>query len=143
MAGAPHNKHCILELHGCPSDRLNDLTFIGEAIQAASREGYFTLLEFTTHQFHPQGATAIALLAESHLAIHTWPESQYAAVDIFTCGPQARPDEACQFLIDRFGAQEHVVLRMHRGGSPQGVPTAEVVSRSTQPDEASLCQAPS
>ena len=48
------------------------------------------------HRFEPQGVTGLALLAESHISIHTWPESGYAAVDVFTCGDHTMPENACQ-----------------------------------------------
>ena len=80
-------KHCILELYDCDPSRLDDEAFIRTTITSAAKGAGATLLNLITHQFQPQGVTGLALLAESHISIHTWPESGYAAIDVFTCGP--------------------------------------------------------
>ena len=74
-------KHCILELYDCDPSRLDDEAFIRTTITSAAKGAGATLLNLITHQFQPQGVTGLALLAESHISIHTWPESGYAAVD--------------------------------------------------------------
>ena len=58
-----------------------------------------------THSFKPQGVTGLALLAESHISIHTWPEIGYAAIDVFTCGDHTMPEKACKLLCDDFLAK--------------------------------------
>ena len=70
---APVGVHCILELYQCPPALLNDPEFVTGAVEAASQQANSTLLKLSFHQFEPQGITAVALLAESHLSIHTWP----------------------------------------------------------------------
>ena len=77
-------KHCILELYDCDSSKLDDEVFLRSAITQAAERAGATLLNLITHQFQPQGVTGLALLAESHISIHTWPEAGYAAVDVFT-----------------------------------------------------------
>ena len=79
-------KHCILELYDCDPSKLDDEVFLRSAITQAAERAGATLLNLITHQFQPQGVTGLALLAESHISIHTWPEAGYAAVDVFTCG---------------------------------------------------------
>jgi S-adenosylmethionine decarboxylase len=83
-------------------------------MKEASRQGMATLLNLISHKFHPQGVTALALLAESHISIHTWPENGYAAVDVFTCG-QGDPRRACEFLVKQFQAQNHSLRILPRG----------------------------
>ena len=61
------------------------------------------------------GVTALALIAESHVAIHTWPEYGYAAVDAFTCGDRASAEEACRYLVEVFRAGRHVLRKLERG----------------------------
>jgi S-adenosylmethionine decarboxylase len=91
-------RHCISDLYGCSHKKLDDESFIREAlVQAAERSGA-TLLSLTSHKFQPQGVTALALLSESHISIHTWPELGYAAVDAFTCGTHTDPKKACEHL---------------------------------------------
>jgi S-adenosylmethionine decarboxylase len=58
--------------------------------------------------------TGLALLAESHISIHTWPESGYAAVDVFTCGDHTMPERACQVLWEELGAGHHKLTSFRR-----------------------------
>ena len=123
--------HCIVELYGCPSKLLNDEQFVKDAVREASQHGLSTLMGEVAHKFHPQGVTALGLLAESHISIHTWPEYGYAAADIFTCGERANPQRACNYLIQQLQASSHSLTKLVRGpetdvGSSQQVPGLEV-----------------
>jgi len=106
--------HCLLELYDCPAELLNDRSFIAAAIRDAAKIAKSTLLGEVNHQFTPQGVTALALLAESHISIHTWPENGYAAVDVFTCGEQTKPEAACQYLAKVLQAENHILLKFPR-----------------------------
>jgi S-adenosylmethionine decarboxylase len=86
---------------------------------AGNRAGA-TLLNLITHRFEPQGVTGLALLAESHISIHTWPESGYAAVDVFTCGDHTMPERACQVLSEELSAARHK-LKSFRRETPASV----------------------
>jgi S-adenosylmethionine decarboxylase len=116
-ATAPVGKHCILELYDCNPSKLDDDAFLRSTITAAVNQAGATLLNLITHHFEPQGVTGLALLAESHLSIHTWPESGYAAVDVFTCGDHTMPERACAVLIEQLEAGEHQ-LRSFRRETP-------------------------
>jgi len=107
-------KHCILELYACNQERLNDEAFLRTAITDAAKRAGATLLHLVTHHFEPQGVTGLALLAESHISIHTWPESGYAAVDVFTCGDHTMPERACQVLIEALEAGDHKLTSFRR-----------------------------
>ena len=97
-------KHCILELYDCDQARLDDEAFLRTTITNAAKRAGATLLNLITHRFEPQGVTGLALLAESHISIHTWPETGYAAVDVFTCGDHTMPEQACQVLAEELRA---------------------------------------
>lgn len=107
--------HFIAELYDCPPELLNDEVFVKNALRESVNHGLATLLHEVSHQFHPQGVTALALIAESHIAIHTWPEYGYAAADVFTCGDQADPARACRYLIQAFQARRHSLTKLGRG----------------------------
>jgi S-adenosylmethionine decarboxylase len=107
-------KHCILELYDCDSSRLDDEAFLRDTITSAAKRAGATLLNLITHRFEPQGVTGLALLAESHISIHTWPESGYAAVDVFTCGDHTMPEKACQILWEELGAGRHKLTSFRR-----------------------------
>ncbi len=68
-----------------------------------------------SYEFSPYGVTALVLLAESHISIHTWPENGYLAVDVFTCGEHTEPEQACHYLVEAFQACSHVLLKLPRG----------------------------
>lgn len=90
--------HCLLELHGCPAHLLDDHEFIIRVLRDAAEYAGATWLSHTSHKFSPQGVTAVGLLSESHISIHTWPEAGFAAADVFTCGEIAMPHKACEYL---------------------------------------------
>lgn len=133
----PVGIHCIMELYDCGREALNDEAYVRASVEEAARVSRSTLLQLTSHPFEPQGVTAVALLAESHLSVHTWPEYGYAAVDIFTCGEQVRPGDACRTLAERLGAARHVLKELRRGGSDLRESAAE-----SEREEADLCPAP-
>ena len=108
------SKHLLLELYRCDYEKLNDESFLRCSLNRASKLANATVLNLISNKFEPQGVTAIALLAESHISIHTWPESNYSAVDIFTCGQNMMPELACQYLIEALKAEEHFLRVIER-----------------------------
>jgi len=107
--------HLLLELYGCPTALLDNKTYVLKVVREAVSRAGCTLIGDLSHQFHPQGVTAIALLSESHISVHTWPELGYAAADAFTCGDVAQPEKACEWLIDALQAKTHSLRRLARG----------------------------
>ncbi len=111
--------HMLVEFTGCDEGRLTDLAFITEAMLRAAREAGATIL---THRFHRfsgpeggQGVSGAVIISESHLAIHTWPEHAYAAVDLFTCGESVDPLKAHAVLREALGAQADHTRVLQRG----------------------------
>ena len=117
-------KHCILELYNCDSAKLDDEAFLRNAITTAAKRAGATLLNLITHRFDPQGVTGLALLAESHISIHTWPESGYAAVDVFTCGDHTMPERACIVLSEELDAGNYK-LKSFRRETPGSIAGAQ------------------
>ena len=108
------SKHLLLELYRCDYEKLNDESFLRCTLNRAAKLAKATVLNLISNKFEPQGVTAIALLAESHISIHTWPESNYSAADIFTCGQNMLPEIASQYLIEALMAQEHFLRVIDR-----------------------------
>ena len=96
------SKHFLLELYQCDYEKLDDEPFLRCTLNTAAKLANATVLNLISNKFEPQGVTAIALLAESHLSIHTWPESNYSAIDIFTCGHNI--SRYCRYLIEADGS---------------------------------------
>ena len=107
--------HLLLELKKCKKNILADLYFVETAMLDAATEAKATIVEHKFHEFNPFGISGMVIIAESHLSIHTWPEYDYAAVDIFTCGDIIKPQEAAEFLIERFGSLEPQIMEVKRG----------------------------
>ena len=116
------SKHLLLELYRCDREKLNDESFLRCILNRAAKLANATVLNLISNKFEPQGVTAIALLAESHISIHTWPESNYSAVDIFTCGQNMLPEIGGQYLIEALNAEEHF-LRVIERNPPAAVLT--------------------
>ena len=107
--------HHIAELCECNADLLNNSEFISTSLRQAVEHANATLIEEVKYEFTPQGITAVCLLSESHISIHTWPEKGYAAVDIFTCGEHTHPQKACDFLVSSFECGFSKITVLKRG----------------------------
>ncbi|MFC2033423.1 adenosylmethionine decarboxylase [Chloroflexota bacterium] len=108
-------KHLLLELQDCNTEVLNDIGFLEGILLQAANESGATVLGSSFHPFSPQGVSGVVIIAESHMSIHTWPEYDYAAVDIFTCGDTVQPDKAAEIIIEKLGAKNHSVIEVQRG----------------------------
>ncbi|MGR3310688.1 MAG: adenosylmethionine decarboxylase [Candidatus Brocadiales bacterium] len=108
-------KHLILELWECNVKNLNSITFVKDLITKAALKSKATVIDVVCHSFDPGGVTGVAVLAESHISIHTWPERAYAAVDIFTCGDIIDPRDAASYLSEGLCAKNSSVLLIERG----------------------------
>ena len=115
-------RHCILELYQCDHAKLNDEAFVRTTITSSAKIAGATLINLVTHSFKPQGVTGLALLAESHISIHTWPEIGYAAIDVFTCGDHTMPEKACKVLFEDFLAKNFSFKNIVRE-IPSGIQT--------------------
>ena len=105
--------HLIIDLWG--ASRLDELDHIEETLKECVRVAKATLLHIHLHHFTPNGGVSgVAVLAESHISIHTWPERDYAALDIFMCG-DSEPHKAIQVLKDAFGPTS-IQLGDHKRG---------------------------
>jgi len=105
----------LAEFHGCPFEVLNDLKKVEGMMIKAALEAGAEVREFVFHKFSPQGVSGVVVISESHLAIHTWPELGYAAVDVFTCGETVDPWDACNFLAKGFLASHMDAKEIERG----------------------------
>ena len=102
----------IVDLHG--AKRLNDIDHIEATLRRCVEAARATLLHIHLHHFQPSGVSGVAVLAESHISIHTWPEAGYAALDIFMCG-SAEPDNCIPVLREAFEAKRVDVNEILRG----------------------------
>ena len=104
--------HLIVDLHG--AKRLDDIDHIEATLRRCVEAAHATLLHIHLHHFQPNGVSGVAMLAESHISIHTWPDAGYAALDVFMCG-SANPDACIPVLREAFSAIRIGVDEILRG----------------------------
>lgn len=112
----------IVDLKECNPKYLNDLVYIRDTLREVVNYIGARAVGETFHQFSPQGVTGVIAIAESHIAIHTWPEYNYAAVDIFTCSSESMPQKAVPILVERLESKQPSILEVRRGVLPLPVP---------------------
>lgn len=108
-------RHILVEFYDCDSEVLNDLTVVENSMKEAAKVSGATIVKSVFHLFNPHGVSGVVVIAESHLAIHTWPEYGYAAVDLFTCGDSVNPWDAFDYLKEKFKAKNVFTMELKRG----------------------------
>lgn len=108
-------RHILAEFYNCNSNVLNNLELIEKYMADAATECGATVVEKKFHMFNPYGVSGVVIISESHLAIHTWPEFGYAAVDLFTCGDTCDPLVAYEYLKEKFSAGSAIYSELQRG----------------------------
>ncbi len=105
----------LVEFYDCDKAVLNDpLVIEKEMVKAAELIGA-TVISSSSHTFSPHGVSAVVIIAESHLTMHTWPEHGYAAVDLFFCTKAIDPWVAMEHLKDVLGAKNSTTIEFKRG----------------------------
>lgn len=108
-------RHYILDLFGCDPKLLMDSDFLESiCIESAKKAGATVLHSYFHHFGEDYGVTGVVTLSESHISIHTWPETNYAALDIFMCG-KCDPKDAADFIIGKFNPTSSKILPINRG----------------------------
>ncbi|WP_243293380.1 adenosylmethionine decarboxylase [Geothrix mesophila] len=107
-------RHLLVEYTGCDAAILADLERITTAMLEAARASGATIVTHSFHHFSPHGVSGAVIIAESHLAIHTWPEHRFAAVDFFSCGP-VDMDRGLAVLHTAFKAAGETRMTLERG----------------------------
>lgn len=106
--------HILVEFMRCEPEIMNDVSGIERDMVEAARKAGATVINSTFHHFSPYGVSGVVVIEESHLAIHTWPEYGYAAVDLFTCG-EMDAWISFDYLKDCFKSASYSAIEMKRG----------------------------
>ena len=106
-------RHLVVELWQCQG--LDDHEMCEKTLKEAVRRANATLIALKVHRFNPHGLTGIAIIAESHISIHTWPELNYAALDIFTCGDKVEPTLAVEPFLEWLQPKHTQMMEIRRG----------------------------
>jgi S-adenosylmethionine decarboxylase len=105
--------HLILELWGCTN--LNSPGTVEQALRDVVTATGVTLLDLRVYPFTPIGVTGVAIVAESHIMIHTWPEHGYAAIDVFTCGDERDFSGTVDAVREHFSPERIQMMHIVRG----------------------------
>lgn len=105
--------HCILNVYGCNPKILDNEDFMVQVLTKAAGKCGATILNTISHKFEPQGLTAMLLLSESHITVHTFPEKFSAAFDIYTCG-DANSKVGVQWILQQLNAEYHTLIDIGR-----------------------------
>lgn len=108
-------KHILIELNDCNKDLINDIEYLRTTLSDVARMIGATVIKDSFYQFTPQGVSGVVIIAESHLSIHTWPEYNFAAVDVFTCGDVIEPKNAVKPLAEKLKAKSTTYIEVKRG----------------------------
>ena len=108
-------QHVLAEFFECDPNILNNSEKIEKLMIDAALECGATIVQKCFHMFSPHGVSGVVIIAESHLAIHTWPELGYAAVDLFTCGEKCDPKVAYEFLKNKLNSKKAFFTELNRG----------------------------
>ncbi len=107
--------HIFIDGKGVAEHLLNDCAFIKSVLIGAANAGNATIIAEHVHPFSPHGVTGFVLLAESHIAIHTWPEDRFFAADLFFCGEDSKIRAAAEKIIQLLEPAETQVRETVRG----------------------------
>lgn len=108
-------RHILVEFYDCSPELMNDVVHIENSMVEAAETAGATVINSTFHHFSPYGVSGVVVIQESHLAIHTWPEYGYAAVDLFTCGDSVDPWVSYAYLKEKFEAGHGSAMECRRG----------------------------
>jgi spermidine synthase len=112
----PLGRQLIAEFIYCSPKILNDRRAVEQAVKQGIKESGLSLVNITGKKFNPVGVTLIAVISESHIAIHTYPEARHASIDIFTCGNGSTSvNKLLKFLKSKFKPKTVRVMEVHRG----------------------------
>ena len=113
-----NGRHLILDLYDCDPDILDDYGELQRLLEASLVMAKANILRIIGEKFKPQGVTLLALLAESHASVHTWPEIGYAAIDLYTCGDTTQTHKAAEFLKVKLKAGNSEEKELVRSTTP-------------------------
>ncbi|CAB4129969.1 SpeD S-adenosylmethionine decarboxylase [uncultured Caudovirales phage] len=106
--------HVLLDIRNCAAGSLDSCEVMEQVFKQAVEVGKANLLHINLHKFEPNGVTGVAILSESHISVHTWPEKSFASFDIFMCG-DSDPEAAARYITDYFKPEFYDLHVISRG----------------------------
>ena len=109
--------HLVCDFWGANIEKMEDEKYLRDLMINSCAIAKATVLNVSMHKFSPVGLTIIVLLSESHASIHTWPDKDYAAIDIFTCGSIMSPEIFVAELRKALKPKESTLRVIYRGSA--------------------------
>ena len=107
-------KHSIIDIYDCKCN-IDDISLIKDILITSAREAHLHVVDLVFHKFDPVGISGVLVLAESHIAIHTWPEHNFVSVDAFTCGTKMDPSNVILLIKDKLKSTNYKLNSFNRG----------------------------
>lgn len=111
---SPKGVHFIVEASGC-DDTITDVVRLQEILVEAARRANAQVWSVSFNRFPPNGVSGVVVISESHLSVHTWPEVNYMALDIYTCGAHTEPLVAVKYVLEQVNADHTHITEITRG----------------------------
>jgi S-adenosylmethionine decarboxylase proenzyme len=124
----PIGRQFVLDLYDCQAPEIDDLEWVRRTMLRAAEVANATIVCDAFHRFSPYGISGVVVIAESHIAVHTWPEHGYAAIDMFSCSSPLRLDVAADYLTEAFLSLRPEKTVLDRGARIVAGPTIRAPS---------------
>lgn len=111
----PDGTHFLIEFFGCDEKQIDDMKFWKSILEGGVTKAGLPILDSNFYRFNPNGITGFLLLASSHISVHTWPEYNYVACDVFSCSPYGKTKELVDFLIKKISHKKVEIKEFERG----------------------------
>jgi len=128
--------HYVIEASGCDPKVLEDVNTLKRILLEAAKAGELVVRSTYFYKFSPQGVSGMVVVSGSHISIHTWPEKGYAAIDVYTCDPDSKPEETVRYILEKIGASYAHITEIERGIEDEdGTYTHTILSWDEEPSE--------
>lgn len=112
-------QHIILEIWD--TEYINDLEYLKSVIINSVNAGNFSMVDEVEHKFNPYGYSYVVLLAESHISLHSFPEHNYIAIDIYGCGEKGDVHKSAKYIIEQLKPKKYTGLVIERGNKSEEI----------------------
>lgn len=128
--------HYVIEASGCDPEILTDANALKKILLEAAKVGEMDVRSTYFYKFTPQGVSGMVIVSESHISIHTWPEKGYAAIDVYTCDTNSKPEKTVNYILEKIKAEYAHITEIERGIEDEdGTYTHMILSWDEAPQE--------
>ena len=128
--------HYVIEASGCDPEILTDANALKKILLEAAKVGGMDVRSTYFYKFTPQGVSGMVIVSESHISIHTWPEKGYAAIDVYTCDTNSKPEKTVNYILEKIKAEYAHITEIERGIEDEdGTYTHMILSWDEAPQE--------